>query len=272
MPEVYTSLLNSNNWRVYLPNIGKKIGIYASIMLSELCYKHDYWKEQGKLLDDEWFFLTVGDCEDETGLTKDNQETAINKLIELKIIEKAQKRMPATRHFKINESQLASFLLSCWPQKANHDMSKVAGTNKSYTNKSLLYNTVYNESAKPIPYLENNESDISDSIDISNSAEEPRGKLIGYGRYKNVYLSLNEFESIKKSRLDYKDILNDVSSHIKSTGKNIDNFFVYINDIWIPRIRPKKENKYYSKNERQKYLQQNVVSGSRDSNKSDLKY
>lgn len=87
----------------------------AALMLSQLSY---WWKRKKG----ETIYKTISEFEDETGLSREEQDTAIKKLKSLNIITVELKGIPATRHFTINERELLKLLNQVCGVTANCDV------------------------------------------------------------------------------------------------------------------------------------------------------
>jgi hypothetical protein len=79
--------------------------VKAAILLCQLLYWH------GKGEDDpEWFFKTIEELYEETGLTRYEQDSAIRKCKKRGFIEVRKKGIPSKRYFRVNLERLASEL------------------------------------------------------------------------------------------------------------------------------------------------------------------
>lgn len=92
---------------LYIGGLGSVLGINAGILLSQLLY----WIGKGSNKEG-WIYKTAKDIRDETGLTRSNQETAIEKLLQHGIIDFKLAQVPAKRHFRINMAKLHQLLPS----------------------------------------------------------------------------------------------------------------------------------------------------------------
>lgn len=77
----------------------------AGVYLSQLLY----WSPRGSS-GDGWFYKTQKEMEEETGLTRSEQDTARRKLVLAGIIEVVRRRVPATLHFRIQWEALQTSL------------------------------------------------------------------------------------------------------------------------------------------------------------------
>ncbi len=109
--EIKTSRLSNAQIRInkffplrpiaYQPGLGQVFSVNVGVMLSQFLY----WYGRGN--DPEgWIYKTVKEMTAETGLTRDQQETAIKKCTKLGFLEVKLKGIPAKRHFKLNLDEL----------------------------------------------------------------------------------------------------------------------------------------------------------------------
>lgn len=111
------SLLNSSNYRTYSLVVAKKLkSVLAAIYLGELIQRYEFHQENKDLItlrnqDGKWFYFTESKCEERTGLSHDNQETAIKTLVKLGLIKKIVAGLPSKRHFQLNELAIFQFLM-----------------------------------------------------------------------------------------------------------------------------------------------------------------
>lgn len=80
---------------------GATVGLFLSQLL--------YWTGRGKLADG-WFWKSASELENETGLTRNEQETARKKLKAIGVLEEKLAGVPATLHFRINFDALETAL------------------------------------------------------------------------------------------------------------------------------------------------------------------
>lgn len=88
----------------YYPNLKRVTGsTTATILLCQFLY----WSN--KTRDNKgWIYKTSEEIEEETGLTRWEQQTAKEKLVELKLLESEFKRLDHTSRYKVNEDELNS--------------------------------------------------------------------------------------------------------------------------------------------------------------------
>jgi hypothetical protein len=74
----------------------------------------------------EWFYKTQTDLEEETGLTRYEQEGARKKLVSCGVLEEAKRGIPAKLYFRVNQERLEELLLAktsmqVWGKPTNKD-------------------------------------------------------------------------------------------------------------------------------------------------------
>jgi len=92
--------------------IAFKLGVNASIILSSLLYKHNYWFEKNRLMnigDEFYFFITYLNIEGETLIKQSAIKKAIGKLKKAGLIKVERKGVPATNHYCLKEYAINAF-------------------------------------------------------------------------------------------------------------------------------------------------------------------
>ncbi|ELM7744188.1 hypothetical protein Q2P47_003055 [Escherichia coli] len=80
------------------------VGITGALLLSQIVY----WQNR---MEGNWFYKTQTDLEEETGLTRYEQEGARKKLVSCGVLEEAKRGIPAKLYFRINQERLEELLL-----------------------------------------------------------------------------------------------------------------------------------------------------------------
>lgn len=86
---------------LYIGGLGTIFSPNAGIFLTQLLY----WHGKGKRKDG-WIYKTATDIQQETGLTRTNQETAIKLLLRYEVIEYKLAGVPAKRNFRVDMKRL----------------------------------------------------------------------------------------------------------------------------------------------------------------------
>ncbi|EPG1781810.1 hypothetical protein [Enterobacter hormaechei] len=80
------------------------VGITGALLLSQIVY----WQNR---MEGQWFYKTQADLEEETGLTRYEQEGARKKLVSCGVLEEAKRGIPAKLYFRVNQERLEELLL-----------------------------------------------------------------------------------------------------------------------------------------------------------------
>ena len=96
-------MFESDFIRVPRPFI-RKFGLNTAVMLSEIYSEYTYWKEQNGLQKGGWFFSTIENMYNNTGLSKHQQLVACKELETYGIIKVKYYGMPKKRYFKFDST------------------------------------------------------------------------------------------------------------------------------------------------------------------------
>lgn len=91
----------------------KTFGLHEAVILGELMSERNYWRINGKLVENEWFYSTRENLEDNTGLTPYYQRLALETFEKLGIIESKQIGIPAKKYYRIIDNNLLKELSAC---------------------------------------------------------------------------------------------------------------------------------------------------------------
>jgi len=92
-------------------SIAKKIGLVPAVILAELISEQKYWTNRKILDENGFFFSTIENIENNSGIKRSQQDRAIEELIEAGLIYKVSKGMPRKRFFKINMQKVLTLLM-----------------------------------------------------------------------------------------------------------------------------------------------------------------
>ena len=148
-----TNILSQNAYWIINKFIAKKIGLEAALLLSDLITKKEYFKKKNQLVEEEWFFNTSEDIENDTTLSYHKQKLGFEKLEKLELIEFKLMGIPSKQHFKILESNIEVFLKQDFKNFKNYNLKNSKTTskkilklyNKNKINKNKINNKNYNK-------------------------------------------------------------------------------------------------------------------------------
>ena len=99
-------LIASENYISVNKDLIKLLGLEEAIMLGELASEQYYWQKENRLVEDAWFFSTIENIEENTGLSGHKQRKALKSLEDMGLIEQKIKGIPAKRYIRIIEKQV----------------------------------------------------------------------------------------------------------------------------------------------------------------------
>lgn len=103
------NLLSNNGYIIVNKTAIKKIGIHEAIILGELCSEYMHWEKSGRL-EENYFYSTRENIEENTGLSAYQQREPMRRLIDGGIISEKSKGMPLQKWYSINEELLYKIL------------------------------------------------------------------------------------------------------------------------------------------------------------------
>ena len=91
----------------------RKFNLNTAVMLSEIYSEYKYWEDRNELQKGGWFYSTVENMANNTGLSKHQQLVACKELVEYGVIKIKYHGMPKKRYFKLNMSALDKLYKDC---------------------------------------------------------------------------------------------------------------------------------------------------------------
>lgn len=101
-----TQLLRSDGSIATNKKIMRDAGPIEAILYGELFSRCAYFEERGRLSKDGFFYNTIEDIQNDTGLTRKLQQPAIKKLVDMGLIEMEIRGIPAKRHFRFTNKNM----------------------------------------------------------------------------------------------------------------------------------------------------------------------
>lgn len=108
-----TSLLKLLSTDGYIPVnkiLAKLLGINEAILIGEFITEYQYYESHGMLTEDNGFYSTIENVEENTALSEFAQRKAVKHLVEEGILKVERKGIPAKRYIYIDQSRLESIL------------------------------------------------------------------------------------------------------------------------------------------------------------------
>jgi hypothetical protein len=111
-----TKLLANDGFIMVNKHLIRELGLNAAVLIGELCREHEYWSNNGDLVEGS-FYSTRENIRENTGLTDYAQREALDILKENEIVSVIKRGLPAVNYYKINEDNLNNMFL------VSHDKS-----------------------------------------------------------------------------------------------------------------------------------------------------
>lgn len=194
-------LLSRDNYLTINKIVAKKIGITATALLSELCYRRQYLERGGKLTEDGFFYATVESIQEELPLSEYEQRKILTSLEELGVVTVERRGIPAKRFICIHEDALQALLA-----KNCVDAEQVPKNfeNKTRKNLSQINNNITNNNTNTVSKDTVLEGQAQGS---AQSSKNTSGKLFSSEKSKtrktsiaklNTFITNCQREAIKK--------------------------------------------------------------------------
>lgn len=132
--------LASGNYIAVNRSLIKVFGLDGAVLIGELASEAKYWNDRDKL-EDGWFFSTIENVEEATGLSGYQQRKALSELTKAGVVETTQKGIPKKRYIRIRFMELVNLV----------------------NDKSLKNSTTVGEETSPLE---------SEKVDINNNKEQ----------------------------------------------------------------------------------------------------
>lgn len=190
-----SKLLSTDGFIQVNKTLIKKLGLHEAIMIGELCAEYNYWEIHNKLEED-MFYSTRENIENNTGLSEHLQRKALKTLQEHDIITCKKMGIPAVNYYKINFDKLLTMLSTSASNREELDNESVDLNNNKETiirnkknnSKELLQNSNFQFGGKQKPKKESLFTQcvnlVDDFISKHNCGNLVRSKLIEYLNYR----------------------------------------------------------------------------------------
>lgn len=141
------SLIANDNYIIVNKSLIHMLGLHEAIILGELASEYSYYKRNDMLDEQGYFYSTVENVKENTGLSKDIQCKALKKLNTRGLIHSTVKGIPAKRYVKFNYQLLASLLVNITPPSCRKtrqlDIAKTDTNNNNINNNKKNNKNIY---------------------------------------------------------------------------------------------------------------------------------
>ena len=105
-----TKLLSTDSYLVLNKELIKKLGLIPASLLCELCSEYNYYEKVNKLEYGIYFYSTQKNITENIGISRHQQDSAIEILEKLNLLQEKRMGMPSKRYFKLNFDKIEEFL------------------------------------------------------------------------------------------------------------------------------------------------------------------
>lgn len=237
--------LSSGNFIIVNKSLIKELGLVSAILVGELASEYSYWETQNELVDGCWFYSTVDNIHENTGLSEHDQREGVKVLVNLGLVEIKKMGVPAKRYFKLNEDSLLTLVnyLSSGKQTTSSQVNGLQEVRLSQINKNKgirITNKNKNIEKENIPKKEkfipptveqvkNYCLEKGYSVDAQNFVDfyESKGWMVGKNKMVNWKACVNTWERNEKKRKQtvvsdnpYEDMLREEGFIFDEDGSN----------------------------------------------------
>lgn len=210
--------------------LANNLGLYESIVLSELISKCDYFESRQELDNEGYFYCTIQDLQEATTLTPKQQKATIDRLESLYLVKTKLKGVPAKRFFLIADEQKDALetLFFSLAKNAKQDNQKVPNKIGKKYQTTMVENAkqdrqkvrnIYKHKDKPNNEKEKEDA-LSQNLPLETSFEVKKGALGEFG-LPNIALDA-EMEALELlSNEILKFLGNNVTEKMRSNFRRI---------------------------------------------------
>lgn len=170
-------LLSSGGYAMTNLHLAKQIGVIEAFLFGQLCNEAELWANKGQLGEDGYFYTTIENITDKTGLTAYQQRAALAELKKLGLIEVVNRGLPQKRYIKINDENVLKYFEDNEISKSEKFLQLDCKKSKVLTPKSKNFSQIeiksFNESNIE---LDNSNSNIKESITLTSNTKEKKPK------------------------------------------------------------------------------------------------
>lgn len=235
------NLLSNNGYIILNKIVIKKLGLHEAIILGELCSEYMHWEKSGKL-EENYFYSTRENIEENTGLSAYQQREPMRRLIDGGIISEKSKGMPLQKWYSINAELLYKILCTdagfttSRKETAQQDVKKL--DDKMSRNLTTRCEETLQHDVKKLD-VNNNNINNKNNNKKNNNIYVREQKI----KYKDtVFLTKTQYNELtqKYGRTKIDNLITRLDLYKKSTGKNYKDDYATIL-LWINTDDKKKE-------------------------------
>lgn len=187
------NLLANNGYIILNKIVIKKLGLHEAIILGELCSEYTHWEKNGKL-EDNYFYSTRENIEENTGLSAYQQREPMKKLISLGVILEKSKGMPLQKWYSLNSQLLYKLLCEDLDLTTSSEETKEQDVKKLNNNENKVFSSDFTTSSKEISQQDIKKLDDKILRNCSTSKERTKEHDV-----KNLHTNNNNINNKKNN-------------------------------------------------------------------------
>lgn len=168
----------------------RKYGLHAAVLIGELASEARYYKREGKL-DDGWFFSTVENIEEHTGLNAYYQRETLKTLQDTGIVEIKYSGLPRKRYFRVDAMRVIEEM-GTYEETAGQQQSFTQSTTSGSPSEPIAVHQVDDNNCKEQPKQTTKKKERKKPIETYDSIIE------GYTQDPDLRAAIFEFIKARK--------------------------------------------------------------------------
>lgn len=207
------NLLANNGYIILNKIVIKKLGLHEAIILGELCSEYTHWEKNGKL-EDNYFYSTRENIEENTGLSAYQQREPMKKLISLGVILEKSKGMPLQKWYSLNSKLLYKLLCEDLDLATSSEETKEQDVKKLNSNENKVFSSDLTTSCKEISQQDIKKLDDKILRNCSTSKERTKEHDV-----KNLHTNNNNINNKKNNKKNNNKYLYNSEQKVKFKDK-----------------------------------------------------
>lgn len=207
------NLLANNGYIILNKIVIKKLGLHEAIILGELCSEYTHWEKNGKL-EDNYFYSTRENIEENTGLSAYQQREPMKKLISLGVILEKSKGMPLQKWYSLNSQLLYKLLCEDLDLATSSEETKEQDVKKLNSNENKVFSSDLTTSCKEISQQDIKKLDDKILRNCSTSKERTKEHDV-----KNLHTNNNNINNKKNNKKNNNKYLYNSEQKVKFKDK-----------------------------------------------------
>lgn len=223
---ILASLLASSKYIIVNKDLIQILGLNEAVILGELCSEYTYWSNREQLEDNEYFYSTRENLQNNTGITPHFQRIALKNLEEKGIITTKKKGIPCKTFYRIDEVKVIEYLKKAKIIPKNSDVDEM--NNKTSTEETTSSKQEVQQDVNEIDINNNNINNKKEHTHEQPPVEEKVEEKIEYA--KLVTMTEKEHQDLINTYGEEMthQLIEQLSLYKQAKGQSYDNDYAAI--------------------------------------------